>query len=69
MVDGASSNDSKGKRFTTTLETDLVVNGVMVARAGSKVYGRVADAKSAGRYTGKSTLDLRLSELTVGSSA
>ena len=67
MVDGASSNDSKGKRFTTTLETDLVVNGVMVARAGSKVYGRVADAKSAGRYAGKSTLDLRLSELTVGS--
>ncbi len=41
MVDGASSNDAKGKRFTTTLETDLIVGGVMVAKAGTKVYGRV----------------------------
>jgi hypothetical protein len=41
MVDGASSRDSQGKRFTTTLETDLVVNGTMVARAGTRIYGRV----------------------------
>lgn len=66
MVDGASSSDSKGKRFTTTLETDLVAGGVMVAKAGTKVYGRVESAQGAGRFAGKSTLDLRLSELTVG---
>src|SRR5262249_2219528 len=36
MVDGASSNDSKGKRFTTTLESDLIVGGQMVAKAGTK---------------------------------
>jgi hypothetical protein len=66
MMDGASSKDSRGKRFTTTLETDLVVGGRLVAKAGTKVYGRVQEATSAGRYMGKSTLDLRLSELTVG---
>ena len=64
MVDGASSKDSRGKRFTTTLETDLVVNGVMVAKAGTKVYGKVADAQQAGRYAKTSKLDLRLAELT-----
>src|ERR1051326_9273520 len=68
MMDGASSRDRRGKRFTTTLETDLVVNGTMVARAGSRVYGRVYNAKQAGRMVGRSVLDLRLSELTVGGS-
>ena len=66
MLDGASSRDARGKRFTTTLETDLVVNGMMVAKAGTRVYGRVANAKQAGRYVGRSVLDLRLSVLTVG---
>jgi hypothetical protein len=68
MVDGASSNDSKGKRFTTTLETDLIINGTMAAKAGTKLYGRVENAERAGRYRGKSSLDLRLTELTVGGS-
>ncbi len=68
MVDGASSNDSTGKRFTTTLETDLVVNGMMAAKAGTKVYGRVAAAQKAGRYAGQSKLDLRLSEIAAGPS-
>jgi hypothetical protein len=68
MMDGASSNDAKGKRFTTTLEGDLIVNGQMVARAGTKVYGRVENAQAAGRFRGQSMLDLRLTELTVGGS-
>jgi hypothetical protein len=66
MADGASSNDARGKRFTTTLETDLAVNGVVLAKAGSKVYGRVENAQRAGRVAGKSVLDLRLSDLNVG---
>jgi hypothetical protein len=68
MVDGASSSDAKGKRFTTTLETDLVVGGVMAAKAGTKIYGRVEGAQAARRFAGQSTLDLRLAELTVGGS-
>ena len=68
MVEGASSGDPNGKRFTTTLETDLVVGGIMVAKAGTKVYGRVQGAQQAGRFAGQSSLDLRLTELTVGGS-
>ncbi len=68
MMDGASSNDSKGKRFTTTLESDLIVSGRLVAKAGTRVYGRVENAQRAGRYVGQSSLDLRLTELTVGGS-
>jgi hypothetical protein len=66
MMDGASSDDSKGKRFTTTLESDLVVNGQMVAKAGTKIYGRVENAQKAGRFVGQSQLDIRLTELSVG---
>lgn len=66
MVDPVSSRDPQGKRFTTTLETDLSVNGVVVAKAGTKVYGRIQSAQQARRYTGQSTLDLRLTEVAVG---
>ena len=68
MMDGASSNDAKGKRFTTTLENDLIVNGTMVAKAGTRIYGRVENAQKAGRFVGQSSLDLRLTELTAGAS-
>jgi hypothetical protein len=68
MVDGVGSQDPKGKRFTTTLETDLIANGVLVAKAGTKVYGRVESVQQARRYAGQSKLDLRLSELALGGS-
>jgi hypothetical protein len=66
MVDPVSSKDPQGKRFAATLESDLVVNGAAVAKAGTKVYGRVQSAQQAGRYAGQSALDLRLTELAVG---
>jgi hypothetical protein len=66
MVDGATSHSPQGQRFATVLETDLVINGLMVSKAGAKVYGRVAQAKQAGRMVGKSMLDLRLCELCIG---
>jgi hypothetical protein len=65
MGEGASSNDKEGRRFTTILETDLTAEGVVIAKAGTRVYGRVEKSQQAGRYAGKSTLDLRLTELTV----
>jgi len=67
MVDGTSSKDPKGKRFTATLESDLVVGNQTVAKAGTKVYGRVENAQNAGRYAGQSSLDLRLTDISVGS--
>jgi len=66
MVDSVSSKDSQGKRFTTTLDADLTVNGVVAARTGTKIYGRVQSAKQAGRFAGQSKLDLQLTELSAG---
>ena len=66
MLDGVSSSDTKGKRFTTTLETDLMVGGVIVAKAGTRIYGRIEAAQKAGRFAGQSKLDLRLTELAAG---
>lgn len=66
MVDQVSSRDSQGKRFTTTLESDLVVNGLVAAKAGTKIYGRIQGAQQAGRLAGQSTLDLRLTEIAAG---
>jgi len=66
MVDPVSSKDPQGKRFTTTLETDLTANGVVVVKAGTKIYGRIQSVTQARRYTGQSTLDLRLTEVAIG---
>jgi hypothetical protein len=66
LVDPVSSKDPQGKRFTTTLESDLAVSGVVVAKAGTKIYGRIQSVQQAGRLRGQSTLDLRLAEIALG---
>jgi len=70
MIDTVDSSKSAvGSRFTASLETNLEVNGVVVAPAGTKVYGRLAQAKEAGRLAGKSELQLELTEIVVNGSA
>jgi len=64
-----SSKNSVGSRFTATLETNLVANGVVVVPAGNTVYGRLAQAKQAGRATGSSELELQLTEIVVRGTA
>jgi len=66
MVDPVSSKDPQGKRFTTTLESDLAVNGAVVVKAGTKVYGRIQSVQQAKRYRGQSSIDLRLTEVSNG---
>jgi len=66
MVDPVSSKDPQGKRFTTTLESDLAVNGAVVIKAGTKVYGRIQSVQQAKRYRGQSSIDLRLTEVSNG---
>ncbi len=66
MVDPVSSKDPQGKRFTASLDADLTVNGVLAARTGTKVYGRVQTAQQARRFAGQSKLELQLTELAVG---
>ena len=70
MIDSVdSSKNSVGSRFTASLETNVEVGGVVVAPAGSKVFGRLAQAKEAGRMAGKSQLQLELTEIVIGGTA
>jgi hypothetical protein len=66
MIDGVdSSKNHVGDIFHASLETDLVVNGTVVARKGTDVYGRLAEAKEAGRLAGSSELQLELTRMVV----
>jgi hypothetical protein len=64
-----SSKNPPGSRFTATLETNLVVNGVVLVPKGNTVYGRLAEAKQAGRATGSSELQLELTDIVVHGTA
>jgi hypothetical protein len=64
-----SSGTAAGQRFSCKLETDLVADGHVVARAGTPVYGRVAGSSQAGRIAGKSSLSLTLTEINLGGQA
>jgi hypothetical protein len=68
MMDSVSSKNSSGASFTTRLEYDLVIDGVKAVPAGSVIYGKVLRATQAGRFRGKSTLDIRLSQMVLNGS-
>ena len=66
MIDGVdSSKNHVGDIFHASLETDLNVNGTLVARKGTDVYGRLAEAQKSGNFTGKSELQLELTRLVI----
>ena len=66
MIDGVdSSKNHVGDIFHANLETDLNVNGTLVAHKGTDVYGRLAEAKKSGNFTGKSELQLELTRLVI----
>jgi hypothetical protein len=68
MIDGVdSSKNHVGDIFHASLETDLNVNGVLVARKGTDVYGRLASAEEGGKFSGKSELQLELTRLVIDS--
>jgi hypothetical protein len=64
-----SSKNPPGSRFTAGLETNLVVNGSVIVPKGNTVYGRLAQAKQAGRATGSSELQLELTDVVVHGTA
>jgi hypothetical protein len=66
MIDGVdSSKNHVGDIFHASLETDLNVNGVLVARRGSDVYGRLASSDEGGKFSGKAELQLELTRLLI----
>ena len=61
----SSDYNQQGDTFVATLASPLVVDGVVVARRGQTVAGRVTEAVKAGRVKGTSRLGLELTELTL----
>jgi hypothetical protein len=68
MMDSVSSKNRAGSNFTTKLEYNLVVDGVVVVPAGTVIYGKVQSSTQARRAVGRSTLDIRLAQMVVGGS-
>src|SRR5262249_26028047 len=67
MIDGVdSAKNHVGDIFHASLETDLNLNGQLVARKGTDVYGRLATAQKSGTFTGKSELQLELTRMVIG---
>jgi hypothetical protein len=70
MIDSIDSTKQKtGYRFTASLETNLQAEDGVAAPRGTIVYGRLAQASSAGRMSGSSQLTLELTDIVVNGSA
>ena len=66
MIDGVdSSKNQVGDIFHASLETDLNIDGALIARKGADVYGRLAQAKEAGHFAGSSELQLELTRIVI----
>jgi hypothetical protein len=66
MIDGVdSSKNHVGDIFHASLETDLTVGNSVIARKGTDVYGRLAEAKEAGHISGSSELQLELTRIVI----
>jgi hypothetical protein len=66
MIDGVDSSKNKvGYKFRASLEANLTVDGKVVAPKGTLVYGRLAQAESAGRMKGKSALTLEVTDISI----
>jgi hypothetical protein len=66
MVDSLDTSKTQtGQIFTTTLETNLIANNVIVAHKGTTVHGKVTHSENAKRLTGKSDLQLALSDIVI----
>jgi len=70
MIDSIDSSKQKtGYRFTASLETNLQAENTVVAPRGTKVYGRLAQASSAGKMSGSSQLTLELTDIVINGTA
>lgn len=67
LVDELNSETATaGQTFRATLDSPLAVDGDVVIPEGYDVQGHVVDAKSAGKFEGRSLLALQLDRIQVG---
>ncbi len=60
-----SGKNKTGDRISVAFAADLSVNGAVVARRGDNIFGRVTEAKKAGRVVRKPSLVIELTDLVV----
>jgi hypothetical protein len=60
-----STKNHVGDRFQASLEEPLVVNDNVLVPKGADVYGRLAESKTSGTFTGESQLRLELIAMMV----
>jgi hypothetical protein len=66
MIDSVDSAKNRvDDIFRASLETDLYVNGALVAHKGTDVYGKLASADKGGTFSGKSELQLELTRIVI----
>ncbi len=66
MIDGVdSAKNHVGDVFHASLETDLYANNTLVARKGTDIYGRLANAQEAGHLSGSAELQLELIRIVI----
>lgn len=69
MIDGVDSSKNKvGDVFHASLEAPLVVGETVVAPKGADVYGKLAQAKEAGKISGGAELTLELTGVSINGS-
>jgi outer membrane biosynthesis protein TonB len=68
MIDGIDSATNKpGEEFAASVDAPVVVDDKVVVRKGADARVRLVQAKSAGRMTGQSELEVELVGLALGS--
>jgi hypothetical protein len=66
MIDSVDSTKQKaGDKFAASLETNLQAEDMVVAPRGTKVYGHLVSASSAGKFKGSSSLSLELTDIVI----
>lgn len=66
MIDSVdSSKNHVGDVFHASLETNLTVNNILIARRGADIYGRLANVQEAGHISGSAELQLELMRIVI----
>jgi len=66
MIDGVDSSTNKiGDTFHASLESPIVVGNTVVAPASADVYGKLTQAKAAGKISGAAQLTLELTGIRI----
>ena len=65
-IDGIDSTKNRvGDRFEASLEEPLIFDGNVVVAKDAEVYGRLAESKESGTFSGRSQLRLELTGIVV----